>query len=76
MSASPSGTSGYSPVAEWDRDMEPQDVFELSPRDKRARTSVSLKRKVDEVAAAASIRPGTGLEGAEGPSLRKRTLEY
>ena len=72
----PPGAADYSAVAEWDRDMHPEKVRKLSPDDKRARTNLSLKRKVDEVAAAASTRPGTGLQGLPGSltALRERNL--
>ena len=66
MSAVPDSVRGYCAVAEWDRDLSREEVWRLSPRDKDARTNVSLKRKVDANVAAASTRPGTGLQGLPG----------
>ncbi len=74
MSKTSGSLTGNVPLADWDRDIDAKGLFRLSPHDKRARTIASLRRKVDEVAAAASTRPGTGLQGLPGTlaALRQR----
>ncbi len=56
----------------WDGELTEAELRRLAPRHKAARLHASMGRKVALVAAAATERPGTGLQGLPGNPTKLR----